>query len=527
MPPKSGTGIKSQTTKERIDAFEERREKAFLGGGEARIKAQHDKGKYTARERIEMLLDPDTFFETGVFVQHNCTAYGMETKRVDGDGVITGYGRVDGRIVYVYAQDFTVFGGSLGNAHAKKIALTYDQAMKNGCPVVGLSDSGGARIQEGVDALAGYGEVFYRNVAASGVVPQISAIMGPSAGGAVYSPALTDFIIMTSQTSHMFVTGPDVVRTVTGEDLDFETLGGSTIHALKSGVAHLTGDDEVDTIRLIRRLLSFLPSNNLDALPQKPAIDDKSRTSERLNSIIPDDPMEPYDVKDLIREVMDNADFFEIQPAWAQNIVVGFARINGCPVGIVANQPKILAGSLDIEASIKAAKFVRFCDSFNVPLITFVDVPGFLPGKKQEHGGIIRNGAKLLFAYCEATVPKIAIVTRKAFGGAYIVMASKHLRTDINFAWPTAEIAVMGSQGAVNVIFRKEIKAAEDPEACRMEIEQEYKDKFYNPYQAASLGYIDEVILPSRTRPRIIEALWPLLTKRDLRPKRKHGNIPL
>ena len=513
---------------ERISEFVDRRDKAVSSGGRERIDVQHKKGKYTARERILMLLDVDSFVETGMFVQHSSTAFGLDKKKVDGDGVITGHGRIEGRPVYVYAQDFTVMGGSLGYAHATKIGRIFDQAIKNGIPVIGISDSGGARIQEGVKALAGYGTLFYKNASASGVIPQISAIMGPSAGGAVYSPALTDFIVMTERTSHMFITGPDVVKAVTGENLDFETLGGASIHALKSGVAHFIGSSEEESIKIIRRLHSFLPNNNLEDPPiiQKTA-DNKSRRNLKLDYIIPTDPKTPYDMLDVITDVVDHHDFFEIQEGWAKNIIIGFARLNGYPVGIVANQPLVLAGALDIEASIKGAKFVRFCDSFNIPIITFVDVPGFLPGMKQEHGGIIRNGAKLLYAYCESTVPKITVVTRKAFGGAYIVMSSKHLNTDVNFAWPSAEIAVMGAEAAVKIIFRKELAKAENPEEKQLEIEEEYHERFYNPYQAAAEGYIDEIILPRETRNRIIEALWPILTKREYGPKRKHGNIPL
>ncbi len=516
-----------ETTKAKIEEYKEKYQEALIGGGQRRIDAQHDKGKYTARERIQLLLDPETFVETGTFVTHHKNQFGLENKKYLGDGVVTGYGRVDERLVYVYAQDFTIMGGSLGNSHAKKIAHIIDQAMKNGAPVIGFNDSGGARIQEGVDSLAGYGEIFFRNVNASGVIPQISVIVGPSAGGAVYSPALTDFIIMTKETSHMFVTGPSVVKTVTGEDISFEELGGASIHTLKSGVAHFNGNDERDSIQIIRRLLSFLPSNNLELPPVLEPTDDKSRMDEGLNSLIPDDNKLPYDMKKVICSVVDHGDFFEIHEKWAKNVVIGFARLNGYPIGIVANQPPVLAGALDSEGSIKASKFVRLCDSFNIPIITFVDVPGFLPGVDQEWKGIIRNGAKLLYAYCEATVPKIAVVTRKAFGGAYIVMASKHLGTDVNFAWPTAEIAVMGSEAAVNIIFSKQLSKAKDPIKEQQKIEAEYREKFYTPYEAASYGYIDEIISPEETRPKLIEALWPLLTKRELRIGKKHGNIPL
>jgi acetyl-CoA carboxylase carboxyltransferase component len=519
--------ILDKTTLEKLNEFKQKSLEATLGGGEKRIQDQHNKGKYTARERIQLFLDPETFVETGQFVTHQNHNFGMEKNKFLGDGVITGYGRVNDRLVYVYAQDFTVMGGSLGNAHAMKIAHIMDQALKNGAPIVGFNDSGGARIQEGVASLAGYGEIFFKNVEASGVIPQISVIMGPSAGGAVYSPALTDFIVMTKETSHMFVTGPSVVKTVTGEEITFEDLGGVTIHAYKSGVAHFDGMDEKDSIRLVQQLLSYLPSNNLDDPPRVEPTDDKARLSDVLNTIIPDDPKLPYDMHKVIDEIVDHGEFLEIQGKWARNIIIGFARLNGYPVGIIANQPSVLAGALDSEASIKGARFIRLCDAYNIPIISLVDVPGFLPGKDEEWRGIIRNGAKLLYAYCEATVPKIAVVTRKAFGGAYIVMASKHLRTDVNLAWPTSEIAVMGSEAAVNIIFRKELSESEDPAVRQKEIEKDYKDQFYNPYQAASLGYIDEIIMPSETRPKLIEALWPLLTKRESRMRRKHGNIPL
>lgn len=517
----------NKTTRAKIKDFKKQVEKAKLGGGQARIDKQHEKGKYTARERLQRLLDPETFVETGMFVGHKEIGLMKNKPIVPGDGVVTGYGRINGRLVYVYSQDFTVLGGSLGNAHAKKITHVFEQAMKNGAPIIGFNDSGGARIQEGVDSLAGYGEIFLKNVKASGFVPQISVIVGPSAGGAVYSPALTDFIIMTQDTSHMFVTGPSVVETVMGEKTSFEELGGTSIHAFKSGVAQFTGKNEDDTIEMIRKLLSFLPSNNLEDPPKIEATDDKERCSDKLNSIIPDDSKTAYDMREVIYEIVDHGDFMEVFNNWAKNIIIGFARLNGITVGIVANQPKVLAGALDIDASIKGAKFIRFCDSFNIPLITLVDVPGFLPGLQQEHGGIIRNGAKLLYAYCEASVPKIAVITRKAFGGAYIVMASKHLETDVNFAWPTAQIAVMGAEGAVNVLYRRELGKTDDPEAKRQELINEYEDEFYSPFTAARLGHIDEIIEPSRTRPRIIEALWPLLSKRVPQIKKKHGNMPL
>lgn len=515
------------TTEDKIDHYKNRKQMAMQGGGEKRIKAQHDKGKFTARERLARLLDPGTFVETGMFISHKSVGLMRNKAPIDGDGVVTGYGRINDRLVYVYSQDFTIMGGSLGNAHAKKITDIYDQAMKNGAPVIGFNDSGGARIQEGVDSLAGYGDIFFKNVNASGVIPQISVIMGPSAGGAVYSPALTDFIIMVEDTSHMFVTGPEIVKTVMGETATFDELGGSSTHAFKSGVAHFTRVDEFEAIKLVRELIEYFPSNNLEDPPIVEASDDKARISLKLNTIIPDDSKEAYDMYDIIREILDHGEFCETSEHWARNIIVGFGRLNGITVGIVANQPKVLAGSLDIDASIKGAKFIRFCDAFNIPVITFVDVPGFLPGLAQEHGGIIRNGAKLLYAYCEATVPKIAVVVRKAFGGAYIVMASKHLGTDVNFAWPTAEIAVMGSEGAVKILYRRELKSAEDPESLSNELQDDYKAEFYSPFTAAKLGHIDEIIMPSETRPRIIEALWPLLTKREIRMKRKHGNMPL
>ena len=524
---KNKTTLTSEATQEKISKFLELESKAKEGGGKKKVDEQHQKGKYTARERIQLLLDPETFVETGQFVTHHTHYFGMQKKKVLGDGVITGYGRLDGRLVYVYSQDFTILGGSLGNAHAKKIAQIQSQALTNGAPIISFNDSGGARIQEGVASLAGYGEIFFQNVEASGVVPQISVIMGPSAGGAVYSPALTDFIIMTKETSHMFVTGPSVIKTVMGEDISFEDLGGTSIHTAKSGVAHFEGRDEKDSIQIIRSLLKFLPSNNLEDPPTISPTDDKARVSEKLNKLIPDDKKQPYDMYNLIHEIVDHGEFLEIQKKWARNIIVGFARLNGYSVGIIANQPTILAGALDSEASIKGSKFIRFCDSFNIPVISLVDVPGFLPGKTEEWRGIIRNGAKLLYAYCEATVPKITLITRKAFGGAYIVMASKHLKTDVNFAWPTSEIAVMGSEAAVNILYNKEFKNSADPEAKRNAVEEQYREKFYSPYEAASLGYIDAIILPSETRPKLIEALWPLLTKRETRMRRKHGNIPL
>lgn len=515
------------STRSKLRDYATRLDKAMQGGGESRIKAQHDKGKYTARERIARLFDPDTFIETGLFISHKAIGLMKGKEPIDGDGVVTGYGRINGRLVYVYAQDFTVLGGSLGNAHGKKICAVYENAMKNGAPIVGFNDSGGARIQEGVDALAGFGEIFFQNVNASGVIPQISVIMGPAAGGAVYSPALTDFIIMVEETAQMFVTGPEIVKTVMGEITSFEELGGSSVHSFKSGVASFSRTDEDEALDLVRKLIGILPSNNLEDPPAIDATDDKARASSKLDTIIPDDPKEPFDMFEVIEEILDHGDFLEIMPNWGKNIIIGFGRLNGLPVGIVANQPKVLAGSLDIDASIKGAKFIRFCDSFNIPIISLVDVPGFLPGLDQEHGGIIRNGAKLLYAYCEATVPKITVILRKAFGGAYIVMGSKHLRTDVNFAWPTAEIAVMGAEGAVKILYRRQLMAADDPKKLQLELEKQFRDEFYSPYTTARLGHIDKIILPSETRPRIIEALWPLLTKREQRMKRKHGNIPL
>jgi len=515
------------TTDPRIERLQEIRAQAKLGGGQARIDRQHAKGKLTARERIEQLLDPGTFRELDMFVAHRTVGFGMEEQKYLSDSVVTGWGKIDGRVVYVFSQDFTVFGGSLGEVHAEKVCKVMDLAIKNGAPVIGLNDSGGARIQEGVVSLAAYAYVFLRNVLASGVVPQISAIMGPCAGGAVYSPAMTDFILMVKETSFMHITGPDVIRTVTREDVTSEELGGAMVHNQKSGVAHFAAEDEEDGFYQIRKLLSYLPQNNMEDPPFVPTDDPADRGDEELDTLVPENPNKPYDMKEVIRRVVDDGDFFEVQAHWAQNIVVGFARLGGFSVGIVAQQPMILAGVLDIDSSTKAARFVRFCDCFNIPIITFEDVPGFLPGVTQEHGGIIRNGAKLLYAYCEATVPKITIITRKAYGGAYIAMSSKHLRSDVNYAWPNAEIAVMGSEGAVNIVNRKEIAEAEDAEAKRAELVNEYKDKFANPYIAARRGYIDAVIVPAETRARIIESLAVLENKRDGLPPKKHGNIPL
>jgi acetyl-CoA carboxylase carboxyltransferase component len=507
--------------------LQQKRAEARMGGGQERINRQHRAGKLTARERIELLLDDNTFQEIGMFVRHRETNFGMMNNRPLGDGVVTGYGSIDGRLVYVFAQDFTVMGGSLGRAHANKIVRIQELALENGAPLIGLQDSGGARIQEGVVALGGYADIFLRNVQASGVIPQISAIMGPSAGGAVYSPALTDFIFMVKETSYMYVTGPDVVKTVTHEDVTHEELGGAMTHNSKSGVAHFATDNEQQCLALIRDLLTFIPQNNLEEVPRKNAMDDPLRMEEALDTIVPEHPNRPYDMKEVIRLIVDDGEFFEIQEHFALNILIGFARFAGRTAGIIAQQPAVLAGVLDIDASIKAARFVRFCDAFNIPVVTLEDVPGFLPGLGQEHGGIIRHGAKLLYAYAEATVPKVTVITRKAYGGAYDVMSSRHIRGDINYAWPSAEIAVMGPQGAVNIINRREIAEADDPEAKRDELVQEYVETFANPYVAASHGYIDDVIEPHRTRPAIISALEMLQNKRQSNPPKKHGNIPL
>jgi acetyl-CoA carboxylase carboxyltransferase component len=512
--------------KSKIEQLTDLKAKSRLGGGQARIDAQHKKGRLTARERLDLLLDKGSFREVDAFVVHRTHDFGLDDQKFTGDSVITGWGTIDGQLVYVYAQDFTVFGGSLGEVHAEKICKIMDMAMKNGAPVIGLNDSGGARIQEGVVSLAGVSDIFLRNTMASGVVPQISAIMGPCAGAAVYSPALMDFIFMTRKTSYMFVTGPDVVKAVTHEEVSQEDLGGASVHSEKSGVCHFAADSEADTLYLIRKLFGYLPQNNMEDPPFVPG-DDPLRMEEALNSIIPDDPNKPYDIKDVINLTVDNGSFFEVYENYATNVVIGFARLGGHSVGIVANQPAVLAGVLDIDASEKAARFVRFCDSFNIPIITFEDVPGFLPGTNQEHHGIIRSGAKLLYAYCEATVPKLTVITRKAYGGAYCVMSSKHIRGDANFAWPTAEIAVMGPDGAVNIIFRKELDAAQDPVQRKAELVADYKEKFANPYIAAQRGYIDDVIEPKETRPRLINALEMLSNKRENNPAKKHGNIPL
>jgi propionyl-CoA carboxylase beta chain len=512
------------------DLLRERERLAELGGGEARIQKQHEAGKLTARERIELLLDPGSFVELDKFVTHRCTDFGMESQKIYGDGVVTGYGTINGRKICVFSQDFTVFGGSLSGAHASKICKVMDLALKTGVPVIGLNDSGGARIQEGVESLGGYAEIFWRNVQASGVIPQISLILGPCAGGAVYSPAMTDFIAMVEGSSYMFVTGPDVIKTVTHEEVTKEDLGGAETHAATSGVCQIVYPDERAMFEGVRRLLDFLPSNNLDAAPRKAAGDSPERLCNRIHEILPDVSTKPYDIRHIIEDVMDDGDFFEIHKAYAANIVVGFARLNGQTVGVVGNQPAHLAGCLDIAASSKAARFVRYCDAFNIPLVTFVDVPGFLPGTAQEYGGIIRHGAKLLYAYSEATVPKLTVITRKAYGGAYDVMSSKHIRADLNLAYPNAEIAVMGPDGAINILYRKEIQDATakgNLEEARAKLVNQYKDTFANPYKAAELGYIDEVIDPKFTRSRLIQALDLLAGKREAGPRRKHGNIPL
>ncbi len=512
---------------ERLKKLAEMNERAVLGGGEARIERQHAAGKLTARERIELLFDPGTFVEIDKFVVHRCTDFGMDENRVLGDGVVTGYGKIAGRQVFAFSQDFTVFGGSLGGAFAEKVCKIMDLAAKAGSPIVGLNDGAGARIQEGVVGLGGYGDVFLRNVLQSGVIPQISAIMGPCAGGAVYSPAMTDFIVMVKSTSNMMITGPDVIRTVTHEQVSAEELGGALTHATRSGVADFAAGSEEECVQIIRRLLSFVPQNNLEDPPFVPSEDPAERMDPALRTLVPDEPTRPYDIKELIRLVVDDGGFFEVAPLYARNLVVGFTRFGGRSVGVVANQPAHLAGVLDIDASVKGGRFVRFCDAFNIPIVTFVDVPGFLPGVAQEHGGIIKHGAKLLYAFCEATVPRITIITRKAYGGAYVVMSSKHTRADISLAYPTAELAVMGPDGAVNIVFRKELQAVADPEARRKELEAEYRENFANPYKAAELGYVDEVIAPEETRPRIIRSLEMLASKRDTMPPKKHGNIPL
>ncbi|MSR19406.1 MAG: acyl-CoA carboxylase subunit beta [Gemmatimonadetes bacterium] len=512
---------------EKLEHLEELRRAAAVGGGAERLKAQHERGKLSARERLDLLLDEGSFVELGRFVTHRSTDFGLDERKILGDGVVTGYGTVHGRLVFVFSQDFTVFGGSLSEAHAEKIVKVQDMALKNGAPLIGLNDSGGARIQEGVVSLGGYADIFLRNTLASGVIPQISLVLGPCAGGAVYSPAITDFVYMVRGTSYMFVTGPNVVKTVTHEDVDMEFLGGADVHASKSGVAHFACDSEPDCLASVRELFRYIPQNNRDLPPSGSASDPHDRQDEKLLKIVPENANQPYDMHDVIRCVVDDGDFYEVHARFAPNILVGFAHLGGHAIGIVANQPSVLAGVLDIDSSDKGARFVRFCDAFNVPLVVLEDVPGFLPGVAQEHGGIIRHGAKLLYAFAEATVPKVTVITRKAYGGAYDVMNSKHIRGDINLAWPQAEIAVMGPKGAVEVLFRKEIEASDDAAAATERRIEEYREKFANPYIAAARGYVDDVIDPRETRPRLISALDMLRHKRDENPTRKHGNIPL
>ncbi len=515
------------TIQQRLDTLHRLRSESEQGGGEERVGQQHAKGKLTARERLDLLLDPGSFVELDRFVTHRSTDFGLDKKKILGDGVVTGYGRIDGRLVYVFSQDFTVFGGSLAEAHAEKICKVMDLAVQNGAPVVGLNDSGGARIQEGVVSLGGYADIFLRNTLTSGVVPQISAILGPCAGGAVYSPAITDFVFMVRGISYMFVTGPNVVKTVTHEDVTHEELGGADVHASVSGVAHFAHDSEVECLTEVRRLLSYVPSNNVDSPPFRPTDDPPDRRDEELLTIVPENPNKPYDMHDVIRRVVDEGELLEVHREFATNIIVGFARLGGHPVGVIANQPAVLAGVLDIKASAKGGRFIRFCDAFNIPLLTFEDVPGFLPGVDQEHGGIIKQGAKLLYAYAEATVPKLTVITRKAYGGAYDVMSSKHVRGDFNIGWPTSEIAVMGPKGAAEILFKRDIAAADDSDAKLDELVAEYREKFAHPYLAAARGYLDDVIDPRETRPRLISALQTLLTKRQSVHPRKHGNIPL
>ncbi len=529
LPDKSSAAARSSEKHDRLEELHRRSAEAEAGGGPERREREHKAGKLTARERIHLLLDEGTFEELDKFVRHHCIDFGMEEQRPTGDGFVTGFGRIDGRLVYVFAQDFTVFGGSLSETNALKICKIMDLAMRAGAPVIGLNDSGGARIQEGVMSLAGYADIFLRNTLASGVVPQISAIMGPCAGGAVYSPAITDFIFMTRETSYMFVTGPDVIKTVTHEEVTKQELGGAMTHNATSGVAHFVSRDDAECLAMIRELMSFLPSNNVDDPPRKATPDPANRREESLNTLVPEDRQKPYDIKDAIHAIVDDGYLFEVHEHFAKNIVVGFARLDSRPIGIVANQPAFLAGVLDINASVKGARFVRFCDAFNIPLITFEDVPGFLPGTQQEFGGIIKHGAKLLFAFAEATVPKITVITRKAYGGAYCVMSSKHIRTDANFAWPMAEIAVMGPEGAVNVVYKRELDKAPESEREKLRQEKiaEFRDRFANPFVAAERGYIDAVIEPAETRARIITALRALENKKDVNPRKKHGNIPL
>jgi propionyl-CoA carboxylase beta chain len=523
----AATDDRTESTQDKLEQLNRLREAALNPATEQAVERQRQQGKLLAHERVEKLLDPGSFVELDRFVRHRNPHFGMMERRPYGDAVVTGYGMIFGRKVFVFSQDFTIFGGSLSEAFAEKICKVMDMAARFGCPVIGINDSGGARIQEGVVSLAGYAEIFWRNVQASGVIPQISLVMGPTAGGAVYSPAMTDFVLMVEDSSYMFITGPDVVKTVTGEKVTFEELGGAATHASKSGVAHFTAPDEETCLEDARYLLSFLPQNNLDPPPHFPPTDPPNREDPELDTLIPDEPTKPYDIKDVVRRVVDDGEFLEVHERFAENIVCGFARLGGHSVGIVGNQPHSLAGVLDIDSSSKAARFVRTCDAFNVPLVTFVDVPGFLPGTDQEWRGIIRHGAKLLYAYCEATVPKLAVITRKAYGGAYDVMSSKHIRADFNFAWPTAEVAVMGPEGAVNIVFRKELEDSDDPEARRQELIADYREQFANPYVAAERGYVDDVIEPRRTRPILIDALQTALTKREPRPRRKHGNIPL
>ncbi len=512
---------------ERLKDLRERKEKIRAGGGEVRIQKQHEKGKLTARERINLLFDEGSFVEIDAHMKHRCVNFGMEKVDAPGEGVVTGYGKVHGKLVYAYAQDFTVVGGSLGEMHAKKIVKVQELSLKMGAPIVGLNDSGGARIQEAVDALSGYGQIFYNNTIASGVVPQISAIMGPCAGGAVYSPALTDFIFMVDKTSQMFITGPEVVKSVTGEEVTSEELGGATTHNTKSGVAHVKASDDANCLEEIRRLLSFLPSNNMEGAPQIAVDDDLNRMLPEMEGFVPENANKPYDMKDVIKSIADEGDFYEIQPTYAMNMITGFIRINGSTIGIIANQPKVLAGCLDINASDKAGRFIRTCDCFNIPVLNLVDVPGFLPGKGQEHGGIIRHGAKMLYAYSEATVPKVSLIVRKSYGGAYLAMCSKDLGADMVLAWPSAEIAVMGPQGAANIIFRKEIKESDDPQKTREEKIDQYSKEFATPYKAAERGFVDDVIEPAATRARLIDAFDMLASKRETRPAKKHGNFPV
>ena len=512
---------------DKIDELRRRKAKSQSGGGQKRISAQHAKGKMTARERIQELLDEDSFTEVDALVEHRCRDFDMDRNVIPGDGVVCGYGTIDGRLVYCFAQDFTVYGGSLGEMHGLKICKILDMALKTGAPVIGLNDSGGARIQEGVASLGSYAEIFFRNVRSSGVIPQISVIMGPCAGGAVYSPAITDFVVMVEETSHMFITGPEVIKTVTNEEVGFEDLGGATTHATKSGVTHFTAKDDHVALEIVRELVSLIPSNNLDTAPSIETSDPLERSCDSLDSLVPEDPSRPYDMVEVIQEVLDLDSFLEVQDGFAPNIIIGLGRLGGQSIGVVANQPMHLAGCLDIDASVKAARFVRFCDAFNIPLLTFVDVPGFLPGASQEWGGIIRHGAKLLYAFAEATVPKMTVITRKAYGGAYDVMSSKHIRGDYNIAWPTAELAVMGAKGAVQIIHRRRIDSSKNPEQERQRLVDDYEESFANPYKAAALGYLDDVIVPSETRSALVKALGAILEKEEPRPEKKHGNIPL